>query len=292
MKKTVALLNNRERNEFEEIYQWFKNFPGWNMENVFVNKTNEHTECEKFPRISYINGKATRLSLAAHEAGHALAIVATHRLVDKAVIDVENHPEGWLGFVASCRHKDSGDSQPIKQEGMPCKPLVIINILIESAGFVGESFVGKRTGSNHEKFVIYCRCRHLDDMDEVEPLTNWVRYVEWCRKIILKNETLFWRIIDAKEALKFISETRPKLMSAISFIDGERTMHRAAICSKLAKEAHDEMVANKKLAAFLSSGDYDMSWPRYLMCCFPYPSERDIQIAADKFKASNDFMRD
>ena len=197
MKKTVTLLNNLELKYFEEIYQCLRNFPEWEMENVFIEKTREHNECRVFPLKFYVRDKNTRLSVAAHEAGHAIAMIATHGSVDTAVIDVKNHPEGWLGFVAPANgRKDTSDHQPIRQDGMPCKPLVIIDILIESGGFVGESFVGKRAGSNHEKFMIYCRCRYLDERDEAEPLTNWTHYVDWCRKIILNNENLFWRIID------------------------------------------------------------------------------------------------
>ncbi|MBA3757173.1 MAG: hypothetical protein H0X02_13570 [Nitrosomonas sp.] len=199
MKKTVKLLNNREHKDFEVIYQLLSNFPGWKMENVFTSKTFEHNECEKCSRVFYTRDKLNRLSIAAHEADHAIVMAAAYGVVGEAIIDVEGHPEGWLGWVKSAfgQKKDESDYQPIEQDvGMPCKPAVIRAILIESCGFVGESFVGKKIGSNHEKFLIYCRCRHLDERDEVEPLTNWTHYVDWCRKIILNNENLFWRIID------------------------------------------------------------------------------------------------
>jgi hypothetical protein len=199
MKKTVILLNNRERKYFEDIYQWLSNYPEWNKENVFIEKTYEHNECEKLPQVFYTKDKTTRLSVAAHEAGHSIVIAATYGFVGEAIIDVEGHHKGWLGWVTSARglDKDANDYQPIEQKiGMPCKTLVIRDILIKSGGFVGESLVGKNTGSNHEKFLVYCRCRHLDERDEMEPLTNWIHYVDWCRRIVLHNEDLFWRITD------------------------------------------------------------------------------------------------
>lgn len=105
---------------------------------------------------------------------------------------------------------------------------------------------------------------------------------------------------EANETLISISETRAKLNSEISSLNDDITVHRGILCHKLAREEHAEMAANKKLneklaggyAAFLSSGDYDRSWARFLVCCFPHPSERDIQLAVGKFKAGNDFMRD
>ena len=105
---------------------------------------------------------------------------------------------------------------------------------------------------------------------------------------------------EANETLISISETRAKLNYEISDINDEIAVHRATICHKLAREEHAEMAANKKLneklaggyAAFLSSSDYDRSWARFLVCCFPHPSERDIQLAVGKLKQSNDFMRD
>jgi hypothetical protein len=107
-------------------------------------------------------------------------------------------------------------------------------------------------------------------------------------------------IQETKETLKFISETRTKLNFEISYLNGDIAVHRGILCLKLAREAHDEMAANKKLneklvagyAAFISSGDYDRSWPRFLMCNFPHPSEPNIKLAVEKFKASNEFMRD
>ncbi len=200
MKKKVKLLNNLERKYFEEIYQCLKDYPLWDMENIFNGKTPERDEFKTFPLRFYVRDKNTRLSVAAHEAGHAIVAAATYKFIDEVVIDGKDHPEGWLGWVTSsprnARRDNDGDS-PVKLNiGMPPKPIIIIDILIDAAGFVGESLIGKKTGANHEKFLIYCRCRHLDDLDGVVQLTNWTHYVEWCRKIILNNDKLFWKVID------------------------------------------------------------------------------------------------
>lgn len=197
MKKTVPLLNSLERKYFEEIYQCLNNYYLWDMENIFNGNTPERDEFKTFPLRFYVRDKNTRLSIAAHEAGHAIVAAATYKLVDEVVIDAKDHPEGWLGWVHSSARGKKNDDPPINQTvGMPPKPIMIIDILIDAAGFVGESLIGKKTGANHEKFLVYCRCRHLDNLDGVEPLTNWIHYIEWCRKIILNNEKLFWKVID------------------------------------------------------------------------------------------------
>jgi hypothetical protein len=40
------LLNNREGKDFEVIYQWLSNFPGWKMEDIFADETPEHRELD------------------------------------------------------------------------------------------------------------------------------------------------------------------------------------------------------------------------------------------------------
>lgn len=200
MKKSVLLLNHLERKGFEEVYHYLVNYSNWKMENIFIANTPEWNEFRRLP-YRYLppafrqGKKLNRLAIAAHESGHAIAMAATYGAVDKAVIDLVDHPEGWLGFVAP-RQKDASDHQPIVQEGMPCKPAMKMDILIDAAGFVGQSLVGKMTGSYHEKFLVYCRCRYLDDQEGASPLTNWILFVEWCKRIILNNENLFWRFTD------------------------------------------------------------------------------------------------
>ncbi|MBS0300376.1 MAG: hypothetical protein JSR32_10735 [Proteobacteria bacterium] len=193
----MMLLNNREVKVFEREYQWLSNLPFWRMENILICGTFESKQLDKFARAVYTGrNKLNRLNIAAHETGHAIVMEATHlNCVGDAVIDVKYHPEGRLGWVTPYReHKEA--SEPIEQEGMPCKPLVIIDILMTSGGFVGQSLTGKKTGSNHEKFLIYCRCRYIDDMAGMEPITAWNHFVPWCERIILNNEDLFWRITD------------------------------------------------------------------------------------------------
>ena len=108
------------------------------------------------------------------------------------------------------------------------------------------------------------------------------------------------RLQETRENIKFITETRIKLNHEISDLTGDLTVHRGILCSSLAKESYDEMATNKKLneklaygyAAFRKTGHYDRSWNRFILDCFPIPSERDMQLAEEKLKASNDFMRD
>ena len=105
---------------------------------------------------------------------------------------------------------------------------------------------------------------------------------------------------ETRETIKLIAETRIKLNHEISDHDGNITTYRSGLCRELAKELHDEMAINKKLneklaygyAAFCKSGHYNMSWGQFLADCFPFPSEHDRQLAEDKLKANNDFMRD
>lgn len=105
---------------------------------------------------------------------------------------------------------------------------------------------------------------------------------------------------EAKEKLQLISDTRAKLNSEVSTLNGDLTVHRSILCAKLAKDTHDEMVANKKIneklvvgyAAFLASGDHDTSWTRFLLLNYPLPSEHEMNLAVEKFRANNEFMRD
>lgn len=89
----MSLLNKREREVFENDYQWLSNFPGWKMENVFTLETFESRELDKFSRLIFTGkNRLSRLNIAAHEAGHAIALAATYHSVDSAAIDVKDHP--------------------------------------------------------------------------------------------------------------------------------------------------------------------------------------------------------
>lgn len=200
MRKTVTHLKNQELREFELFYQMFGSLPEWNMENLFVNESFERKQCmENLCRSFSTSGvKHNRLSIAAHEAGHAITMTATYGYVAEVAIDVVGDPDGLIGWVKPAHeHKGESDYKVIKQYvSMPCKPEIIRDILIDAAGFVAETFTGKKTGSNHEKFLVYCECRYLDDLVDAEPLTNWIHYINWRIRIILNNETLFWRLAD------------------------------------------------------------------------------------------------
>lgn len=196
------LLNNREYKEFEDEFKWVTGHPNWRIENIFTYGTFETLNVMNKPGYIFTGkNKPSRRNIAAHEAGHAVVMAASHGVVGKAVIDVKDHPRGFLGFVKrASAQEENNESDYCLSEGqkfdMPCKPIIVMDLLIEAAGFVGESFTGKKVGSTHEKFLVYCKCKHLDKLNEAEPLTNWNHYIDWCRRIILNNEKLFWRITD------------------------------------------------------------------------------------------------
>ncbi|MER2513775.1 MAG: hypothetical protein ABTQ25_15370 [Nitrosomonas ureae] len=195
-------MNHLERKGFEEVYHYLVNYSNWKMENIFIANTPERNEFRRLP-YRYLppafrqGKKLNRLAIAAHESGHAIAMTASYYVVGKAVIDIKDDPDGVVGRVSLEGYKEpNGDHPPIVQESMPCTPIIKMDILTDAAGFIGESLVGKMTGSYHEKFLVYCRCRYLDDQEGAAPLTNWIRFIEWCKRIILNNENLFWRITD------------------------------------------------------------------------------------------------
>lgn len=218
MKNKVLLLNHLERKGFEEVYHYLVNYSNWRMENIFIANTPEWNEFRRLP-VRYLpqafrqKKKLNRLSIAAHESGHAVVMAASYCFVGKAVIDIKNHPDGAMGMVYPAGYKEpNGDHPPTVQESMPCTPIIKINILIDAAGFIGESLIGKTTGAYHEKFLVYCQCRHLDDQEGAAPLTNWILFVEWCKRIILNNENLFWRLTDDLLAHSEMTESIKKLL--------------------------------------------------------------------------------
>ncbi len=117
-------------------------------------------------------------------------------------------------------------------------------------------------------------------------------------KINLKQSADYLQ--ETKEVIKFISEDITKLNYEIGDLRGDIAVYRENLCSELTKELFDEMPANKKLneklatgyAAHCSSNDFDRSWIRFILRCFPQPDDRNMQLAVEKLKASNDFMRD
>lgn len=197
----TALLSHRERREFEKVYQALKIHPLWHMENIFHQKTFERSEFEKCSNVFYSRIKQNRLMLAAHEAAHALVLIATHQHIASVEIDIKNGGE-LLGLVRTGGEcKDLSGGQLAEHEaGIPSKLLIVMDILVQSAGFIGESLCGRRMGSYHEKFLVYCQTRFLDELDQVELLQNWSNYIGWCKEIISNNANLFWRI--ANELLR------------------------------------------------------------------------------------------
>lgn len=189
----TILLNGRERQEFELVYHRLKIHPLWEMENIFHAHTVERSEFKKCNQLFYTREKQIRLTVAAHEAGHSVVMAACRCRVDSVKIDIHDS-NGTLG-KATPATKPKQQLTDVEKELLR-KPMIAINILIKSGGFVGQSFVGAKSGSFHEKFLIFCQTRYLDDKTGSEPLTNWKHFIKWCRDIILNNEILFWRVVD------------------------------------------------------------------------------------------------
>lgn len=106
---------------------------------------------------------------------------------------------------------------------------------------------------------------------------------------------------ESKQRLGLIQQMRGNLNNEAGDLRGDVRLYRGLVCLNMARESQAEMEGNKKLnekmiagyAAFLSAtGEPDRSWRRFIYDCFPEPSERDINLAVEKFKASNDFMSD
>ncbi|MBK7353485.1 MAG: hypothetical protein IPI97_01770 [Nitrosomonas sp.] len=190
----TILLSGYERKQFEYVYESLRMYPDWQMENIFVEDSSERKEFEKCNQLFYTRAKQIRLTVACHEAGHCVVLAACRVRVGSAKIDI-NSSDGTLGETLPGFKSNNKQLTDDEQELLR-KPMIIIDILIKSGGFVGQSFVGARSGSNHEKFLVFCMCRCLDDEDGAQPLTNWSHYIEWCRRIIKTNENLFWRVTD------------------------------------------------------------------------------------------------
>lgn len=117
-------------------------------------------------------------------------------------------------------------------------------------------------------------------------------------KISLKELTD--RLQETKKTIEFISEDISRLNHESSDLRGDIAIRRADACTEIAKEIFDEITANKKFykklvdgyAVFLSSHDHNKSWLRFVLLNFPQPGDRNIRLAEERFKESNDFMRD
>lgn len=105
---------------------------------------------------------------------------------------------------------------------------------------------------------------------------------------------------EIKDTIKLISEAKAKLNQEIESLSDDIKVRRGDLCRKSAEEAYVETSTNKKLneklvagyAACMLGNPYDRSWLAFLARSFPHPSERDMQLAVEKFKASNEFMAD
>jgi hypothetical protein len=204
MNSQAKLLTRRELAGFERIYQnVLKTQPGFHFQNLFTDGTYEAFAVsdvislafkEKFPRR-----EQTRLTVAAHEAGHSVIMAATYCPVGSAEIDIPANDWGVAGRVKPLAGMDEDEPPAVlTEEEMPPKPLVAMSILVAAGGFVAESFVLKSDtrGSYHEKFLVYCQTRYLDEQEKTAGLYHWNHFIKWTLEIIQKNRSVFEEVIE------------------------------------------------------------------------------------------------
>lgn len=123
-------------------------------------------------------------------------------------------------------------------------------------------------------------------------------------KALDQSKATIKKLIDSIQETNEISEPMQKIKHDLQFeiydLEGNIAAHRSILCRELEKEAREEIAANKKLTeqlsegfvAFMSNGEPNTTWERFLLLNFPHPSQHDMQMAVDQFKASYEFMRD
>lgn len=105
-------------------------------------------------------------------------------------------------------------------------------------------------------------------------------------------------LLEIKENFRILVEVKAKLMSEISVINGDLSVHKAILCGELAQEKYTELSKDKKLyqklidgyAAFCGSTELIKSWEVYLSKCFEYPPEEAMRVAEQKLKDSNEIL--
>jgi len=123
-------------------------------------------------------------------------------------------------------------------------------------------------------------------------------------KALDQSKATIKKLIDSIQEANEISEPMQKIKHDLQFeiydLEGNIAAHRSILCRELEKEAREEIAANKKLTeqlsegfvAFMSNGEPNTTWERFLLLNFPHPSQHDIHNAVDKFKAAYEFMRE
>lgn len=123
-------------------------------------------------------------------------------------------------------------------------------------------------------------------------------------KALDQSKSTIKKLIDSIQEANEISEPMQRIKHDLQFeiydLEGNIAAHRSILCRELEKEAREEIAANKKLTeqlsegfvAFMSNGEPNNTWERFLLLNFPHPSQHDIHNAVDKFKAAYEFMRE
>jgi hypothetical protein len=108
MTRIIKYLSKREQILFEKMFRTVEAFyPSWRMGNIFHARTREYFSLhEQLPKYLWseknqrnLKCKKSRESVALHEAGHAIVMVACHKMVAKAVTLDDADTEGRLGYV-------------------------------------------------------------------------------------------------------------------------------------------------------------------------------------------------
>lgn len=191
-------LTIRELKAFEAMYHSLKSFPGFNMDNVFTHRTREHFAITKQvpTQLWRLFGcQSSKLSLAAHEAGHAVVITASGTMVEEVIIKADI--KGFSGYVKPYGALDSDEEYTLVETApVPCKPLIYIDVLRAVSGFVAEgTFTNTHPHQYHEKFSTFVQLRYLDELYESPQFYHWNYVMAWCENILKKNESAFHEIV-------------------------------------------------------------------------------------------------
>lgn len=212
MKMTVKHLNNRELKAFNRFYETLKEFPDFKFQNIFNSQTREYYSikslCSNLLHKELGRSKLIRLNVSIHEAGHAVAMAATHWKVGEAVLSDDG--KSLAGHVAPPGYTGEQSYEPIETSLLPTKYEIHSKILIDAAGFVAEeTFANFKSRAYHEKFLTFVQSRYLDELNGNDPLHHWNFFMNWCRSILINNEQLLHAISD--ELLEFNQLTKDSI---------------------------------------------------------------------------------
>lgn len=202
-------LTKTQQEMFELYYQDFAPNEPWALAGLFSGGNAAYKMAtdimpEVFNKIFKVKGKNTRrLDIAYHEAGHAVVIAACSGKISTAWIDSKNPNKrkslgNAAGAVESGNCQDDDDNETHDIVATIPLPVAVLSIMSSCSGFVGERFLTDHRvhSAFHERFLVYCQTRYLDDQDGKAPLTNWEYYTRSAREIIWRNDDLLWHVAD------------------------------------------------------------------------------------------------